>query len=109
MIEVEGKIDNHPMYILIYYGVSHSYIELDLVEIFNLKRCKYEKSWLVQLDIGTKRRINELVKDCALNVNGASTKVVLNIILIFSYYFLIGMDWLDTHHVILECYNKDFT
>jgi hypothetical protein len=42
-------------------------------------------------------------------MNGVNTKVDLNIILLGSYDCLIGMDWLDKHHVILDCYNKAFT
>jgi hypothetical protein len=109
MIEVEGKIDNQPIAILIDYGASHSYIDPNLVERFKLKRCKHEKSWLVQLATGTKRRINELVKDFPVNMNGVNTKEDLNIIPLGSYDCLIGMDWLDKHHVVLDCYNKDFT
>ena len=43
------------------------------------------------------------------NMNGVSTKEDLNIIPLGSYIFLIGMDWLDKHRVVLDCYNKDFT
>jgi hypothetical protein len=95
MIEVEGKIDNQPIAILIDYGASHSYINPNLVEIFHLQRRKHEKSWLVQLAMGAKRRINELVKDCPMDMNGLNTKVDLNIIPLGSYDCLIGMDWLD--------------
>jgi hypothetical protein len=42
-------------------------------------------------------------------MNGLSTKEYLNIIPWGSYDFLIGMDWLDKHHVVLDCYNKAFT
>jgi hypothetical protein len=59
--------------------------------------------------MGAKRRINELVKDCPMDMNGLSTKEYLNIIPLGSYDFLIGMDWLDKHHVVLDCYNKEFT
>jgi hypothetical protein len=62
MIEVEGKIDNQPITILFDCGASHIYIDPKLVEIFKLKKFKHEKSWLLQLAIGTKRRINDLVK-----------------------------------------------
>jgi hypothetical protein len=63
MIEVEGKFDNHPIDILIDYGASHSYIDPNIVERFKFKKCKHENSWLVQLATGTKRIINELVKE----------------------------------------------
>jgi predicted aspartyl protease len=109
MIEVEGKIDNHPIAILIDSGASHSYIDPKLIEIFKLKKCKHEKSWLVQLATGTKRRINELVKEFPINMNGTNTKEYLNIIPLGSYDCLIGMDWLENHHVVLDCYNKVFT
>jgi hypothetical protein len=109
MIEIEGKIDNQPMAILIDYGVIHSYIDPDLVEIFKLKRCKHEISWLFQLAIGTKRKTSELVKVCPINMNGVNTKAGLNIIPLGSYDCLIGMDWLVKHHDVLYCYNKDLT
>jgi hypothetical protein len=47
MIGVEGKIDNQAIAILIDYGASHIYIDPKIVELFELKRCKHEKSWLV--------------------------------------------------------------
>jgi hypothetical protein len=62
MIEVEGKTYNHPIAVLIDSRTSHRYIDPKLIERFKLKKCKHEKSWLVQLVIGTKRIINELVK-----------------------------------------------
>jgi hypothetical protein len=49
MIEVEGKIDNQPIEILIYSGSHHSYINYNIIEIFYLQRRKHKKSWLVQL------------------------------------------------------------
>jgi hypothetical protein len=74
-----------------------------------LQRSKLGKYWLVQLAIGAKIRINEMVKDCPMNMNGLTTKENLNIIHLGSYDYLIGMDWLDKHHVVLDCYNKVFT
>jgi hypothetical protein len=49
-----------------------------------------------------------MVKECPMDMNGLITKVYLNVIPLGSYDFLIGMDWLDIHHVILDCYNKTF-
>jgi hypothetical protein len=110
MIEIEGKIDNQPIAILIDFGAYfHSYINPNLVEIFHLQRRKHEKYWLVQLATTAKRRINELVKDCPMDMNRLGTKVNLNIIPLGSYECLISMDWLNKHHGILDFYNKEFT
>jgi hypothetical protein len=92
MIEVEGNIDNHPIEILIDSGASHSYINFNIIEIFHLQRSKHNKYWLVQLATGDKRKINELVKYCLIDMNGLNTKVDVNIIPLGSYEFLIGMD-----------------
>jgi hypothetical protein len=109
MIEVEGTINNQPLVILIDSGVSHSYIDPRVVESLHLTRRKHEKSWLVKLAIGTKRKVTELVKSCSVDMKGMSIKAELNILPLGSYDCLIGMDWLDQHHALLDCRNKRFT
>jgi hypothetical protein len=42
-------------------------------------------------------------------MNGINTKINVNTIPLDSYDCLIGMDWLDQHHVVLDCHNKAFT
>jgi hypothetical protein len=74
-----------------------------------LQRSKHKKYWLDELAIGAKRKINEFVKDCSIDMNGLNTKVDVNIIPLGSYDCLIGMGWLEKHHVALYCYNKTNT
>ena len=62
MIEVEGMINNHAFTILIDSRSSHNYIDPKVVERFIFPRSKHDKSWLVQLATGTKRKVVELVK-----------------------------------------------
>jgi hypothetical protein len=111
MIEVEGKINYQPIAILIDSGATHSYLDPNIVERFKFLRRKIVKPWLVQLATGGggAKKINEMVKACPMDMNGLCTKVDLNIIPLVSYDFLIGVDWLDEHHVVLDCYNKKFT
>jgi hypothetical protein len=63
------------------------YIKYNIVEIFHLQRRKHKKSWLVQLATRDKRKINELVKYCSIDMNGLCTKVDVNIIPFDSYDF----------------------
>jgi hypothetical protein len=46
---------------------------------------------------------------CSTSLNGMNTRIDLNIIRLGSYAILVGMDWLDKHHVVLDCHNKTFT
>jgi predicted aspartyl protease len=109
MIEVEGMINNQTISILIDSGASHSYIDPKMVESLKLPRSKHEKSWLVQLATGAKRKVNEMVKSCLMDMNGLNTREDLNILHLGSYDCLIGMDWLDQHHAIIDYHNKAFT
>jgi hypothetical protein len=47
MIDVEGKISDQPISILIDSGSSHNYLDPKMVEIFQLPRSKLEKPFLV--------------------------------------------------------------
>jgi hypothetical protein len=109
MIEVEGMINSHAFTILIDSGDSHSYIDPKVVERLQFPRIKHVKSWLVQLATGAKQKVVELVKSFPVGMNGLSTKVDLKILPLGSYDYLIGMNWLDQHHAILDYRNKAFT
>jgi hypothetical protein len=41
-----------------------------MVERFHLPRDNLGKSWLVQLATGEKRKINEMIKACPMDMNG---------------------------------------
>jgi hypothetical protein len=109
MIEVEGMINNQTIAILIDSGASHSYIDPNMVESFPFPRSKHGKSWLVQLATRARRKFNEMANSCLIGLNGLNTREDLNIFPLGSYDCLIGMDWLDQNHTLLECHNKYFT
>jgi hypothetical protein len=91
--------------------IQEIFIDIDpnMVERFQFTRSKLGKYLLVQLATGEKRKINENIKACPMEINGFHTKADLNIIPLGSYDCVIGMDWLDQHHVVLDCYNTTFT
>ena len=61
---------------------------------------------MVQLAIGMKWKVSKIVEYCEVNLNGFPTKVNLNILPLVSYDILIGIDWLEQHHVMLDCLKK---
>jgi predicted aspartyl protease len=109
MIEVEGKIINQLVSILIDSGASHCYIDPKIVDRIHLEKSKLGKTSLVQLTTGTKRRIHDMVRSCFISINGVNTSIDINIIPLGSYDIQIGMDWLEKHHVVLDFHNKTFT
>jgi hypothetical protein len=109
MIEVEGKIINHCVVILINSIEIHYYIDPKIVDRLHLEKSKLGKSRLVQLATRPKRRIHDMVRDYSISLNGVNTSVDLNIILLGSYDIIIGMDSLDKHHFVLDGHRKTFT
>ena len=59
--------------------------------------------------MGTKRKVVNYVESCNLMTNQFETQVKLNLLPLGSYEVLIGIDWLEKHQVILNCFQKTFT
>jgi hypothetical protein len=77
-----------------------------VVESNKFKKLKHAKSWLVQLATGTKRKVVDFVSDFEFILDGQNIITNLNILPLGSYNMIIGMDWLEQHQVVLECYTK---
>jgi hypothetical protein len=72
-----------------------SYITPNLAESNKLKKLNHAKSWLVQLETGTKRKVAEFVLDFEFILDGQSVKTNMNILPLGSYDMIIGMDLLE--------------
>ena len=83
MVEIEGKILNTSISILIDPGDCRSYVSPKIVDVCKLGKLKHDKPWLVQLATCTKRKVSEFFKECEVN---------LNILPLGSYHVLINMD-----------------
>ena len=75
MVEIEGKILNTFISILIYPSSCRSYVSPKIVDVCKIEKVKHDKPWLVQLGTGTKHKFFELVNDCEVNLNGFPTRV----------------------------------
>jgi hypothetical protein len=106
VVEVEGKIHDTRISVLIDPGATLSYITPKIVESNKLKRLKHAKSWLVQLATGTKRKVIDYISDFEFSLDGQTIRTDLNILPLGSYDMIIGMDWLERHKEILNCYTK---
>ena len=106
MVEIEGKVSNTSISILIDLDACWSYVSPKTIDVCKLNKVKHDKITLVQLATGTKRKVSKIVKDCEVNLNGFPTRINLNILPIGSYDILIGMGWLEKHHVMLDCLHK---
>jgi hypothetical protein len=56
VVEIEGKINNTHIYVLIDPGATLSYITPGIVDSNKLKKTRHAKSWLVQLATWNKKK-----------------------------------------------------
>jgi hypothetical protein len=108
-VEVEGKVNNSRISILIDLGDTLSYVTPGVVDSNKIKKLKHTKSWLVQLATGTKRKVTDFISDCELSLNCQNKKLNMNILPLGSYDIIIVMDWLEKNKEILDCYEKSLT
>jgi hypothetical protein len=109
IVEIEVKVNNNPISILISPVTTLSYVTPGLVDSKKLKKVNHSKSWLVQLAIGTMIKVTDFIFECKLSLEGQNTKLNLNILPLGSYDIIIGIDWLEKHKVILDLYLKSLT
>ena len=62
MVQIEGMINSLPISILIDPRARLSYISPRIVELCKLVLEKFDKSWLVQLATGTKKKLVVLLE-----------------------------------------------
>ena len=106
MVDIEDKILNTFVSILIDPGACQSYVAPNIVDLCKLGKVQHVKPWLVQLATGMKWKVLKIAKECEVNLNGFLTKVNLNILPLESYDILIGVDQLEHHHVMVDCLHK---
>jgi predicted aspartyl protease len=106
VVEIEGKINDTRISILIDLGATLSYITPDVVESNKLKKLKHAKSWLIQLATGTKRKVVDFISNLEFSLDGQKIRTNLNILPLGSYDMIIEMDWLEQHKLVLDFYTK---
>ena len=79
------------------------------MEDFQLAKVRHRKPWSVQLDTGMRRKVIEFIVDCEDKIMDHVIRINMNIFPLGSYNMIIGMDWLERHKVILNCFDKNFT
>ena len=70
IIEMDNKICDQVVSILIDLRSNYSYINPDLVDKCGLNKEVHAESWLVQFGTCTHKRVHHWVRPCAFELNG---------------------------------------
>ena len=68
-----------------------------------------EKSLHVSSPIGTRVRVDQICPNCELEISGILLTVDLRVMDMTEFDVILGMDWLITHRVVIDCNRRRVT
>jgi hypothetical protein len=87
---------------LIDLSSTESFISGAVIKMIKAKEVKQDEFIFVEMALGAKQKLGSKVTGCTLNLGEFVTMANLYITILGSYDVMIGMDWLESHEVILN-------
>ena len=95
--------------VLFDYGASHSFIAASSVNVLGLKVESLEKPLHVSSPLGVRVRIDQICRNCELEISGILLTMDLQVMDISGFDVILGMDWLTAHRVVIDCDRRRVT
>ena len=95
--------------VLFHSGASHSFIAASYVNVLGLKVESLEKSLHVSSPLRVRVRIDQICRDCELEIFGILLTMDLRVMDILDFDVILGMDWLMAHRVVIDCDRRRVT
>jgi hypothetical protein len=106
VLETIGIVVDQTLSILIDPGATESFISGAALKRIKVKVVEQDKFSFVEMDLGAKQKVGGKVMGCALNLGEFVMRTNLYVTILGSYDVVIGMDWLESHEVILNSKTK---
>ena len=95
--------------VLFDYGASYSFIDASCVNVLGLKVESLEKPLHVSSPLGVRVRIDQICRNCELEISGILLTMDLWVMDISDFDVILGMDWLTAHRVVIDCDRRRVT
>ena len=79
------------------------------VNVLGLKVKSFGKPLHVSSPLGIRVRIDQICRDCELEISWILLTVDLRVMDISYFYVILSMDWLTAHRVVIDCDNRRIT
>ena len=97
------------MRVLFAYGTSHSCNAALCVKELGLEVETLEKLLHVSSPLGARVRVDKICRHYELEISGILLMVDLWVMEMSEFDVIIGMDWLTTHQVVIDCDRRRVT
>ena len=89
--------------VLFDYGASHSFIAASVVIELGLEVETLEELLYVSSPLWIRARIGMICQGCELEISGTPLTVDLRIMDMSEFDVILGIDWLTTYRVVIDC------
>ena len=90
-------------------GASHSFIAASVVIELGLEVETLEEPLHVSSPLGIRARIGMICRGCELEISGTLLTVDLRIMDVLEFDVILGMDWLTSYRVVIDCERRRVT
>ena len=87
-------------------GASHSFVAASSVDVLGLDVETLDKPLYPSSPLGTRVRIDQICRDCELEILGILLTVDLRVMDISDFDVILAMDWLTAHRVVIDCNSR---
>ena len=84
-------------------GASHSFVAASSVDVLGLEVETLDEPLHVSSPLGTRVRIDQICQNYELQISGILLTMDLRVMDMSDFDVILGMDWLTTHRVVIEC------
>ena len=95
--------------ILFDYGASHSFVIASSVDVLGFEVETLDELLHVSSPLGIRVRINQICRDCELEISGILLTVDLQVMNISDFDVILSMDWFTAHRVVIDCDSRRIT
>ena len=100
-------IDNCYAKVLFDSGATHSFISSNFVKSLQNRHLEnFEGELLVRTPIGVDVRISHKIPMIEINLTEKKLPAEVYVLNVKDFDVILGMDWLETHYVLLDCCHK---
>ena len=90
-------------------GASHSFIVASCVRELGLEVETLEKPLYVSSPLGTRVSVDSICRDFELEISRILLTVDLRVMDMLEFDVILGMDWLTTYRVVIDCEHRRVT
>ena len=106
VMESSGMLNHINVKILFDSGVKNSFISPSALEKSGLATYEHDDFKQVEMDSGEKQAVGPSVDNCIVDLGVCTTRLKVHVTALGAYDLIIGMDWLEAHRALVDCFAK---